>query len=70
MPVQMGFRWYGDGNDRIRLSDIRQIPGVSTIVWALHDKMPGVVWTKEEIEPVVKQIGYKCNLVTCSYFNK
>ena len=39
MPMQMGFRWYGEGNDRISLSDIRQIPGVSTIVWALHDKL-------------------------------
>ena len=34
MPMQMGFRWYGEGNDRISLQDIRQIPGVSTIVWA------------------------------------
>ncbi|MBQ9745752.1 MAG: mannonate dehydratase, partial [Clostridia bacterium] len=37
----VGFRWYGEGNDKITLNDIRQIPGVSTIVWALHDKMPG-----------------------------
>ncbi|MBQ1789945.1 MAG: mannonate dehydratase, partial [Oscillospiraceae bacterium] len=56
MPMQMGFRWYGEGNDRIKLSDIRQIPGVSTIVWALHDKMPGEVWQPEEIKPVVYQI--------------
>ena len=27
MPMQMGFRWYGEGNDMISLSDIRQIPG-------------------------------------------
>ena len=53
MPMQMGFRWYGEGNDRIRLSDIRQIPGVSTIVWALHDKMPGEVWQKEEIQRAI-----------------
>ena len=56
MPMQMGFRWYGEGNDRISLSDIRQIPGVSTIVWALHDKMPGEIWQPEEIAPVVYQI--------------
>ena len=31
MPMQMGFRWYGEGNDKIKLSDIKQIPGVSTI---------------------------------------
>ena len=29
MPMQMGFRWYGEGNDKIRLSDIKQIPGVT-----------------------------------------
>jgi len=23
MPMQMGFRWYGEGNDKISLSDIR-----------------------------------------------
>ena len=56
MPMQMGFRWYGEGNDKIKLSDIRQIPGVSTIVWALHDKMPGEIWQPEEIKKVIDQI--------------
>ena len=36
--MQMTFRWYGEGNDRIKLSDIKQIPGVKGIVWALHEK--------------------------------
>ncbi len=54
--MQMTFRWYGDGNDRITPSDIRQIPGVSGLVWALHDKLPGQVWTVEEIEEVRRQI--------------
>jgi len=49
MPMQMGFRWYGEGNDQISLNYIKQIPGVSTIVWALHHKMPGEIWTEEEI---------------------
>ena len=34
MPMHMGFRWYGEGNDAIKLSDIKQIPGVTSIVWA------------------------------------
>ena len=66
MPMQMGFRWYGEGNDRISLGDIRQIPGVSTIVWALHDKMPGEIWQPEEIEKVVSQItaaGFNADVV-------
>ena len=47
--MQMTFRWYGEGNDRIKLSDIKQILGVKGIVWALHDKMPGEVWEESEI---------------------
>ena len=66
MPMQMGFRWYGEGNDRISLSDIKQIPGVTSIVWALHNKMPGEVWEKEEIAEVQKQLepyGFNMDVV-------
>ena len=41
MSMKMGWRWYGEGNDPITLGDIKQIPGVESIVWALHSKMPG-----------------------------
>ena len=57
MPMKMGFRWYGEGNDQISLADIRQIPGVSTIVWALHNKMPGEIWQPEEIAVVQRQLA-------------
>ena len=40
MPMKMGWRWYGEGNDPVTLSDIKQIPGVTSIVWALHDRCP------------------------------
>ena len=56
MPMQMGFRWYGEGNDKISLSDIKQIPGVTTIVWALHHKMPGEIWEEAEIAQVMDQL--------------
>ncbi|MDE6455543.1 MAG: mannonate dehydratase, partial [Dysosmobacter sp.] len=26
--MKMTFRWYGEGNDQIKLSDIKKIPGV------------------------------------------
>ena len=54
--MQMTFRWYGEGNDRIKLSDIKQIPGVEGIVWALHHKMPGEVWSEEEIKEVMDNL--------------
>lgn len=61
--MKMTFRWYGRDNDAIKLSDIRQIPGVTGIVWALHDKLPGEVWSKEEIAGVRDQItAYGFNL--------
>ena len=64
--MQMGFRWYGEGNDSIKLSDIKQIPGVTSIVWALHGKMPGEVWEVEEIAEVQRQLepyGFNMDVV-------
>ena len=66
MPMQMGFRWYGEGNDKIPLSYVKQIPGVTTIVWALHHKLPGEIWEPEEIAEVQKQLepyGFNMDVV-------
>ena len=66
MPMQMGFRWYGEGNDKISLNYIKQIPGVTSIVWALHNKMPGEIWEVEEIAEVQKQLepyGFNMDVV-------
>ncbi len=35
------FRWYGEGNDTIPLSYIKQIPSMTGVVWALHDILLG-----------------------------
>ena len=64
--MQMTFRWYGEGNDSITPAHIKQIPGVSGLVWALHDKMPGEVWEVEEIAAVKKQLepyGFNMDVV-------
>ncbi|PAD81437.1 mannonate dehydratase [Niallia circulans] len=53
--MQMTFRWYGEGNDTITLKQIRQIPGVKGLVWALHDVPVGEVWPVERIAEVVNQ---------------
>lgn len=64
--MQMTFRWYGEGNDSVTLDQIKQIPGVEGIVWALHDKMPGEIWEKDEIAVVKKQLdkyGFNMDVV-------
>jgi mannonate dehydratase len=48
--MNITFRWYGQGNDTVGLDQVRQIPGVKGIVWALHQKPVGEVWEKEEIQ--------------------
>ena len=64
--MQMTFRWYGEGNDSVSLDQIRQIPGVEGIVWALHHKQPGEVWQPEEIASEAAKIeraGFNIDVV-------
>ena len=35
--MDMTLRWYGEGNDSVTLDQIRQIPGVTGVITALHD---------------------------------
>jgi mannonate dehydratase len=62
----MGFRWYGEGNDSVSLKQIKQIPGVETIVWALHDMQAGEEWPKEkilEVKQQAEQYGFNIDVV-------
>lgn len=36
--MNVTFRWYGRGNDTVTLDQVKQIPNVKGIVWALHEK--------------------------------
>ena len=66
MSMKMGWRWYGEGNDPITLSDIKQIPGVEEIVCALHNKMLCEIWEENEIKEVVDLIhsyGFSATVV-------
>lgn len=47
--MRMTFRWYGEGNDSVTLQQIKQIPGVEGIVWALHDVPAGEEWPMDKI---------------------
>ncbi|MDR0485445.1 MAG: mannonate dehydratase [Elusimicrobiota bacterium] len=53
--MQMTFRWYGEKLDTIPLKFVKQIPGVSGLVWSLHDAQAGDYWTPERIE---KEMSY------------
>lgn len=64
--MNMTWRWYGRGNDQITLEHIKQIPNVKGIVWALHGKAAGEVWTLEEIKSEVDYIrshGFHADVV-------
>lgn len=53
--MQMTFRWFGENDDSIPLSHIKQIPGVTGVVWALHDVAAGEKWPLERIREVKGQ---------------
>ncbi|WP_404455208.1 mannonate dehydratase [Virgibacillus necropolis] len=53
--MKMVFRWFGEGNDSVKLNHIKHIPGVEGIVWALHDIPAGEEWPKKQIEAVKSQ---------------
>ncbi|MGL1893116.1 MAG: mannonate dehydratase [Spirochaetaceae bacterium] len=57
--MQMTWRWYGENNDSITLDHIRQIPGVTGIVWSLHDKVAGEIWEMDRIVQVTDLIRSK-----------
>jgi mannonate dehydratase len=55
LNMQMTFRWFGD-DDAIPLAHIRQIPGVTGVVSALHDVPVGDVWPLDRIADLASRI--------------
>lgn len=51
----MVFRWFGEGNDHVRLEQIKQIPDVKGVVWSLHHLAAGEKWPLDEIKKVQQQ---------------
>ena len=46
--MKLSFRWYGE-DDKVTLENIRQIPGMKSIVTAVYDVPVGEVWSRESI---------------------
>lgn len=64
--MRMVFRWFGEGNDTVSLDQIRQIPGVEGIVWALHDIPAGEEWPLErmiELQALASSYGFHLEVV-------
>ncbi|MCA2017970.1 mannonate dehydratase [Vibrio tritonius] len=64
--MHMTFRWYGEGNDKVTLGQIKQIPGVEGIVWSLHDMPAGELWSEERInkeKTLIEAAGFNIDVV-------
>lgn len=54
--MEMTFRWFGTAFDSVTLEQIRQIPGIKSVITTLYDTTPGEVWKKENINSLKKEI--------------
>lgn len=52
----MTLRWYGSKYDTVTLEQLRQIPGVHSIITTLYGKQAGEVWTREEIHTLRTEV--------------
>ena len=51
--MKLSFRWYGE-DDKVTLQNIRQIPGMDSIVTAVYDVPVGEIWSRESIQRLKK----------------
>ena len=54
--MEMTMRWYGKDYDTVTLEQIRQTCYVKGIITTLYNKMPGEVWTLDEILAMKKEV--------------
>ncbi|MEG1945781.1 MAG: mannonate dehydratase [Lachnospiraceae bacterium] len=52
--MKLSFRWYGE-DDKVTLENIRQIPGMHSIVTAVYQVPVGELWSKESIRKLKQQ---------------
>ncbi len=56
--MKLSFRWFGK-DDKTTLDNIRQIPGMYSIVTAVYDVPPGEVWSRESIKELKDEVENK-----------
>ena len=54
--MNMTLRWYGSKQDSVSLDQIRQIPGVTGVISALHEIPVGEPWPYDEIIKLKQEI--------------
>lgn len=54
--MEMTFRWFGKERDTVTLKQIRQIPGVTGVVPALHHLPAGAAWPMEQVQAMHDEI--------------
>jgi len=54
--MTMTMRWFGSGFDSVSLKNIRQVPEVKGVITTLYSVPPGVVWQKDDLLKLKKQI--------------
>ena len=54
--MKMIFRWFPNGNDSVKLSDIRQIPGMTGVATALYHIPVGEIWPLADILSVRDEV--------------
>lgn len=54
--MQMTMRWFGSQFDTVKLSQIKQTRYATGVISTLYDKMPGEVWSLDEILKLKKEI--------------
>lgn len=64
--MKMTFRWFGENSDSVKLSQIKQIPGMTGLMGFLDYKAAGEVWTEDEIKDYIDKVhaaGLECEVI-------
>lgn len=54
--MKMTMRWYGTGHDTVTLKQIKQTAYVTGVITTLYKKMPGEVWSYDEIMTLKNEV--------------